>query len=359
MIKNIVNRKIEGLKSIQQATCLLGSIRCILEYWNRDIDIRESTVLGFGFGYSFRYGHYISSDERYKINFNMPDIACFHMYLDRANLSKFCNNMGVELIEQENSSFDELTESIKSEISSGRPIMVPVNNEYLTYLSEDLKYAMGRFVISNGWDDINDKAYVIDQFIPSAPPSTYSGSLPASEFIKALDLYPVAQDNDYRCWHFKPTGNSSPLDYEAYLKSSINDNFASKVEEYCFKDSKVIYYSGLQGIEMFRSDLTKIREMGISDDIVKWLVEVHSLLISFGGPVKARMLYIDFLDWLNGKHKIDPELSVKAKELHNLWTVISNVIFKAGKNRDIKSLNRVIEKIDKLMELEQNFINLI
>jgi len=356
MNTNYVHNKIDGLECIQQDTCLLGSLRSIFKFWNNELDLIESAVLGLGFGYSFRYGYYPNpKNEQCAIKF-IPDIACFHMSLDQKMLNEFAGLIGIKIIESCVGSFDELISNIKSEIAQSRPVMVAVNNEYLPYLPDDLRYLMGRFVVCYGWDDIENKVYVLDQFIPSNLPSKYMGSLPIESFISAIDLYPIVQDNDFRLWCVRPTQKKSKIDYIKLLKRSVENFPNSVVEEYAFSHSKVVYHSGINGINKFKQDLIHIVENGIQDNEKKWLLEVHNLLISFSGPVKARKLYNKFFDWIEKKISIQDDLKEKLTKIYNIWTIVANVIFKAANNYDIKPLLRATKLIDELMILEEDVV---
>ena len=351
-----VHNKIEGLRCIQQDTCLLGSLRTIFEFWNSEIELTESAILGLGFGYSFRYGYYLGSEnKRCAIKF-MPDIPCFHIFLDQKMLNEFAGLIGIEVVESCGSLFEEMINNLKSEIAQSRPVMLPVNNEYLTYLPDELRYVMGRFVVCYGWSDIENKVYVVDQFIPSKPLSKYMGSLSIESFISAIDLYPVAKDNDFRSWNFRPAQKKSEIDYIRLLKRSVANFLTNTVEEYTFKNSKVLYYSGVSGIRRFKEDLIQIVENGIQEDEKQWLLEVRNLLISFGGPVKARKLYVDFIDWIERKIGTQDELKEELIKIYNTWTMVANVIFKAANNYDIKALSRTAKMLDDLIIMEENVV---
>lgn len=355
-IPNQINNKIDGLECIQQDTCLLGSLRSIFKFWNNELDLIESAVLGLGFGYSFRYGYYLNSkNEQCAIKF-IPDIACFQMSLDLKRLNEFAGLVGIEIVESRAGSFDELISNIKSEIAQSSPVMLPVNNEYLPYLSDELRYVMGRFVVCYGWNDIENKVYVVDQFIPSNPPSRYMGSLPIESFISAIDMRPVAQDNDFRLWCFRSTSKKSKIDYLKLLKQTVENFPNNVVEEYDFIHSKVVYHSGINGMNKFKQDLVQIVDNGIQDDEKKWLLEVHYRLISFAGPVKARKLYSEFFDWIEREISTQDDLKEKLTKIYDTWTIVANVIFKAAHNYDVKPLLRATKLIDELAIMEENAV---
>jgi hypothetical protein len=358
-IPNQINNQIDGLECIQQDTCLLGSLRSIFKFWNNELDLIESAVLGLGFGYSFRYGYYLGSkNEQCAIKF-IPDIACFHMFLDLERLNEFADLVGIKIVENRAGSFDELISNIKSEIAQSRPVMLPVNNEYLPYLSDELRYVMGRYVVCYGWNDIENKVDVVDQFIPSNPPSKYMGSLSIESFISAIDMRPVAQDNDFSLWCFRATSKKSKIDYIELLKRSVENFPNNAVEEYAFSNSKVVYYSGINGMNKFKQDLVQIGEHGIQDDEKKWLLEAHYLLTSFSGPVKARKMYREFFDWIGREISVPDDLKEKLTKIYDTWTMVANVIFKAANNYDVKPLLRVTKLIDDLMIMEENAVKKI
>lgn len=362
-----MNNTMKRLKAEQGKTCMLSSVKSIIEYWNSTNYIDETIVLGMGPGLNINFGYFSYQEllNGEKVTKSWPAVSCFHLTFNKKGFDFLCASYGVHFSHEISDSFSGMVDQLSSELSAGRPSIITVNNRYLDYVPDELREDIGRYLVCYDLDSTANNYYVLDQYIPSHPPTYYQGAITKENFLKAIDMNHISLGNYYSAWHFRPVSSSNLEDkikFEKVIRQSMahsieNMNSESK-EQYHFGTTKALVYSGIYAIEQFLEELIEMSGSKIAESQQQWLLRIHSLIANFGGPVKARALYGDYLKWIaNNIFYIKEEAINLCSELSKDWAIAANVLFKAATYGDSKSLKRAILRIEKIINKEKLLIS--
>lgn len=361
---------IQGIHAQQGRTCMLNSIRLAVRYLRPGAEVSEALLLGLGAGLRFRYGLYEHDGEPPSAEAARPaaggtgmvDIACFHIQLDWDTMIDTLGCLGVGFAQQEHATCERMVQAIKDDLRQDLPVQVPVNNRHLPYLPDELRRDASRFVLCNGWDDDERQVWVIDSFIPTTPPSLYQGPLAREAFVAALDLRAVVDDDVFPSWHYSRRGARRDFSGEQVRASFARSRQAMAAGErqvYRFARSRVVYRCGAAGYQDLLGDLNAVADTELSPAAAAWLEELHSLIVSYGGPVTARSLYGEFLGWISqsGIAPVDPALAGRCEEISQQWATVANVLFKGAATCDVACLRRVVQRLERIVQQEQALLS--
>lgn len=352
---------VAGVPAAQTRTCMLGSILAALESLRPRMDVSEAVLLGMGVGMQFRYGHYkkgLADNEPVRPR---PDIACFHIELDREGFADVLRCCGVSLTERQHGSPAQMVGAIKADVANGRPVQLILNNRFLDYVPQALRNDAARFVLCHGWDDTTERVWITDSFVPSTPPSMYQGSISRAAFVQALELAPVVGDSTYPTWHFEPVAASTREPDANDLQRSIVRSCESMVSMdsrvYRFGSSRVEFYSGREAVRRLIADLP-LESTTIDAQCEVWLREVHALLTTYGGPLTARSLYAEFWSWAERRCLVrdGANLARKIVALGREWETVANVLLKAAVTRDVACVERATTRLLRLLAEEEQVL---
>ncbi|MCG8540078.1 MAG: BtrH N-terminal domain-containing protein [Clostridia bacterium] len=344
-MKSIIQR----IDMIEGKICILSCMRTILNYWR--ISIPEELLLGLGAGLQFRFA-------QAKEDINAVDVNCLDIILDKKHLFNFCSSyLGINIYENTYLSKSKITDSIKNELSSNRPVLLVVNSNYLNYWPDTIKMSIGHFIICYGWNEDEGYAMVMDTAIPSPSNPNFKGKISLDSLEKALDCSDLFLGKGYTMWSFIPT-NKPTVALNSLITQGLNYSYESmtykNTHSLDWNNLKINYNCGLDGIQELHDFLCSISDSGLTEDNIAILGELFSLLSSYGGPYPSRLLYSLFLDWATKEVCLPSSLSKKYDDIANQWKILSNLLLSVAQSKNISRLIRAIERLKNIYELEKS-----
>ena len=290
------------------------------------IELSEPLLFGLGEGLSYIFWNMKFMDFPFIGGRVKPDLLT----------ENICRNLNLELYVNETSSLKKAWNHVSDNLERGKAVGLKLDCYHLDYFTSKIHFA-GHYVAMYGYDQ--EYAYLIDTDQQGRQVKTTLKSLELARSEKG----PMSSRN--KSYTIDRNGEVADLEYA--IKKSLFNN----ASEYLNPPLKNISYKGIA------KTATELKKWFKNSNDVKGDFQTTSVLMERAGTGGSifRNLYRDFLKESYDILEIDEILEVHKdfKEIAKRWKNVSDLLYQAGENSDVKYINEASEILLDLSDRER------
>lgn len=328
----------------ENANCLICNLANIMKFHGYH---EVETIFGLKWGFFYGRGNKNSlakEEEGYNILSSEQSLA--------EDLFRF---YGITLKRRSTLDAEKAWSIAKKSLDNNEPLIIRADLYYLGYHAHYQSMHGAHSFILNGYDEREDKAYIIDWY----PSQFFKGAVSIKALKQARNSLNPKDPNNPQSSGFPIENSWFDIEYPS-SRTKLDDNLIKKIileniEVMLENKSENDYFQGIRGVRTFAEDVPGWSTCDNKDSLVTKMEKSFSSLWSIEGQ---RGLHSQFLSTIS-KRLGKPELEKISKELTKIaqgWRVVRYMFLKGSRKEPEAILPRIKTRLLDIADREEEML---